>query len=78
MPVLVVYGANAEMGSADIKQYAKVSAGAEALLKTAISRLQLSARSYFNILKVSRTIADLDCCNSIEEKHISESLQYRG
>lgn len=70
--------ANAEMGSADIKQYAKVSAGAEALLKTAISRLQLSARSYFNILKVSRTIADLDCCNSIEEKHISESLQYRG
>lgn len=69
---------NGEMSSAQIKALAQVSAPAEALLKTAINRLMLSARSYFNILKVSRTIADLDCSESIQKQHIAESLQYRA
>jgi magnesium chelatase family protein len=69
---------NAEMTSSQIKQMAKVSAGSESLLKNAITKLSLSARSYFNVIKVSRTIADLDCCESVLENHIAESLQYRA
>lgn len=70
--------ANSEMTSSQVKKLSNISTKGESLLKTAISRLTLSARSYFNVIKVSRTIADLDCSDSILEIHIAESLQYRA
>lgn len=68
---------NSNIGSHDLKKYALLSPLAIALLKTATARLNLSARSYFKIIKVSRTIADLERSTEISDAHISEALQYR-
>ncbi len=70
--------ANAHMGPSGIKEFCGVTAGADALLKTAIARLKLSARSYHRILKISRTIADLAGSARIETSHVSEAVQYRN
>ena len=70
--------ANAHMAPRDIRAHCKVSDGADALLKTAITRLGLSARAYHRILKIARTIADLDGAASLEPKHVSEAIQYRS
>ena len=69
---------NGDMGSREVRQYCKLdSAGAE-LLKMAMTKLGLSARAYDRILKVSRTIADLDNSEGILSQHISEAIQYRS
>lgn len=69
---------NADMGSREVRQFCKLdSAGAE-LLKMAMTKLGLSARAYDRILKVSRTIADLDSSENILPQHISEAIQYRS
>lgn len=69
---------NGDMGSREVRQYCKLdSAGAE-LLKMAMTKLGLSARAYDRILKVSRTIADLDNSENILPQHISEAIQYRS
>jgi magnesium chelatase family protein len=68
---------NASMTNSDVKKYAAISNEAKSLLLVAANRLSLSARSYFKIIKVARTIADLDNEEGILEKHISEALQYR-
>ncbi len=70
--------ANAQMGSKDIKRHCAVSEASEKLLETAINKLGLSARAYSRILKVGRTIADLDGCEDIQPSHISEAIQYRS
>jgi magnesium chelatase family protein len=49
----------------------------EKLLEEAVDRLGLSARSYHRILKIARTIADLDRCKTLQVKHIAEAIQYR-
>jgi len=54
-----------------------LSNNVKSLLSTAAERLALSARSYFKVIKVARTIADLDNKNEILAEHISEALQYR-
>ena len=68
---------NGEMNPKDIKKLCKLSEDAVNLLKTAITRLSLSARSYFKIIKVAQTIADLETKDRIELSHVSEALQYR-
>ena len=61
----------------EIKAFCHLTTEAENLLKQAISRFSLSARSYFKIIKVSQTIADLEGKEKIESYHIAEALQFR-
>lgn len=68
---------NAAMGPREVRVHCKLTKDARALLKDAFGRLNLSARSYDRILKVSRTIADLAGSKLIEENHVAEALQYR-
>jgi len=68
---------NAQMTSADIKKYCKLDKESLKLLKESFEKLNLTARAYNRILKVARTIADLDGATNITAKHIAESLQYR-
>ena len=68
---------NSMVKSSDLKNKFSISPEAENLLNLATSKLDLSARSYLKILKVSRTIADLDSSKDIKPSHISEALQYR-
>jgi len=68
---------NAEMRPQDIKEYCQVDQTSLDLLRNAVSQMHLSARSYHRILKISRTIADLENCDNIQSRHIAEALQYR-
>lgn len=68
---------NAQMTSADIKKYCKLDEQSLRLLKDSFEKLNLSARAYNRILKVARTIADLENAENISAKHIAEALQYR-
>jgi len=68
---------NAQMGSRDIEKYCRIGGEAHGLLREAIDHFSLSARAYHRILKLSRTIADLDGRESIEVRDISEAIQYR-
>ena len=70
--------ANGDMESRDIRKYCVVDSAGDDLLKMAITKLGLSARAYDRILKVSRTIADLEDSNDIKPEFISEAIQYRS
>lgn len=70
--------ANAQMGSKLLKDVCVISQVGANLLKTAMERLNLSARAYDRILKVSRTIADLDGKDEIRPEHLAEAIQYRS
>jgi len=69
---------NAHMSSRDIRHYCAIDSAGDALLHSAITRLGLSARAYDRILKVSRTIADLEGAASIRPEFLSEAIQYRS
>ena len=69
---------NSEMSNADIREYCSVSKDGLDLLKMAISSLNLSARGYHRVLKLSRTIADLAGSENILTEYIAEALQYRS
>jgi magnesium chelatase family protein len=69
---------NADMQSKDMREYCKVDAAGEELLKMAITKLGFSARAYDRILKVGRTIADMAGSVDIRPEHISEAIQYRS
>lgn len=68
---------NGQMKTRHIKKYCKLKDDAHSLLETAMHKLALSARAYARILKLSRTIADLESAEDIHSHHISESIQYR-
>ncbi|MCX7833400.1 MAG: YifB family Mg chelatase-like AAA ATPase [Ignavibacteria bacterium] len=69
---------NANMNTKLIKEFCKIDSDCENLMKTAMTKLGLSARAYDKILKVSRTIADLASSENITTAHISEAIQYRS
>lgn len=69
---------NAKMNSALTRKYCSLSEAASKTLELSFERLGLSARAYDKILKVARTIADLDISENIENKHILEAIQYRS
>ena len=69
---------NAEMGSRQLRRYCQLGVDAGALLQTAVDQLQLSARAYDRILKLARTIADLDGQEQVGVPHIAEGIQYRS
>jgi magnesium chelatase family protein len=69
---------NAQMNTKQIRKHCKLDDNSLQLLKTAMERLNLSARAYDRILKVSRTIADLEGTTDINGSHISEAIQYRS
>jgi magnesium chelatase family protein len=69
---------NAQMGVKQIRQFCKLNETSIKLLKIAMKQLNLSARAYDRILKVSRTIADLQGSENILSEHISEAIQYRS
>lgn len=68
---------NSNLTSQEVKKYLALSDDVRRLLKAATDKLNLSARSYFKVLKVARTIADLDGSSDITTSHVSEALQYR-
>jgi magnesium chelatase family protein len=69
---------NAQMSSKMIRQYVDLDETSSSLLKNAMEKLGLSARAYDRILKVSRTIADLEGSERVESHHLSEAIQYRS
>ncbi len=69
---------NSRLKPSEIKTHCQLSANEQALLNSAMQKLKLSARSYHRILRVARTIADLNASENIGEKHLAESLSYRG
>lgn len=69
--------ANAQMAPRLIRKHCTINTDGEKLLENAITRLGLSARAHDRILKVARTIADLEGAPSIESKHLAEAIQYR-
>ncbi|MCL1834815.1 MAG: YifB family Mg chelatase-like AAA ATPase [Oscillospiraceae bacterium] len=71
-------GCNAHMGSSLLEQFCALSPDCEKLMRDAFSRLAMTARSYDRVLRVSRTIADLDGCENIEVRHLAEAIQYRS
>lgn len=68
---------NSEMNNKKVKKFCSVGKKAQSLLKTAVEEYSLSARSYFRILKVARTIADLENNSEIQEENVSEAIQLR-
>lgn len=69
---------NAKMTPRMTREFCRLSAEAEQLLKLSFEKLGLSARAYDKILRISRTIADLEACETIEAPHIAQAVQYRS
>jgi magnesium chelatase family protein len=69
---------NSRMGSKLVQKYCRIQPDSEKLLMTAIDKLNLSARAYYRILKIARTIADLEAQADIQSSHIAEAIQYRS
>ncbi len=68
---------NAQMGTGDIEKYCALDAPSLKLLERSVEKLGLSARAYHRILKIARTIADMDSKESLELSHVAEAVQYR-
>ena len=66
------------MNEKTLRSLCKIDEAGQALLKNAMEKLGLSARAYDRILKVARTIADLDSSDTIQTQHLAEAIQYRS
>ena len=66
------------MSPRDLRQVCRISDPVEKLLRSAVERLGLSARAYHRVLKIARTIADLDAAADLETRHVAEAIQYRS
>ena len=71
------YRVNAELPAHALRPYAEVASDANRLLERAVQQLGLSMRAYVRVLRVARTIADLDDARSISAPHIAEAISYR-
>jgi magnesium chelatase family protein len=69
---------NAHMSTREIRRFCALSTSCKSLLRGAVESLGLSARAFDRILKVARTVADLDGTEVIVERHIAEAIHYRG
>ena len=70
--------ANARMAARDVRRHCRLSEPVESLLRDAVTRLGLSARGYHRVLKIARTIADLEASEHLTPNHVSEAIQYRS
>ena len=68
---------NADMGVAEVRQFCTLDDAGRSLMKAAMAQLQMSARAFHRVLKLSRTIADLAGSEAIKVTHLAEALQYR-
>ena len=68
---------NAEFSASEVREYCQVEDAAQSLLKAAMKQLYLSARAFHRVLKLARTISDLDCSDIIKTHHVAEAIQYR-
>ncbi len=68
---------NADMGPAQVRRFCQLDAAGQTLIRAAMRQMGLSARAYHRVLKLARTIADLDGANTIQAAHLAEALQYR-
>jgi magnesium chelatase family protein len=68
---------NSALAGRDIDTHCPLDAEAQTLLRSAIEKLGWSARAYFRVLKVARTIADLADCDVLDAGHVAEAIQYR-
>ncbi len=69
---------NAQIRASHMREYCQISSAGALLLKTAMEKLELSARAYDRILKVARTIADIDNTDDIQVEHLAEAIHYRS
>ncbi|MBW7871511.1 MAG: magnesium chelatase, partial [Flavobacteriia bacterium] len=69
---------NAQMGPAQLDEYCVTDEASNKLIKSAMDKLNLSARAYDRILRVARTIADLEGSEELKSHHIGEAIQYRS
>ena len=69
---------NAHIDSGATRKHCVLESGADKLLQTAIDQLGFSARAYDKVLRVARTLADLDKSDTIAEQHVAEAIQYRS
>ena len=69
---------NAQMGASQIRKYCVTDDAAQGLLRAAYDKMGMSARGYDRIMRVARTIADLDESEIITAKHVAEAIQYRS
>lgn len=74
----LIIQSNSEMKNSDIKTLCIFSESSQIALRNAVSTLNLSARSYFKVIKIAQTIADLEGAHLIDGLHVSEALQYRA
>ncbi len=68
---------NAEMTPAEVRKFCQMEEAAQGLLKAAMGQLHLSARAFHRILKLARTVADLESSEVIRAQHLAEAVQYR-
>jgi magnesium chelatase family protein len=69
---------NADMGPKELTRYVALDEAGEGMMKAAVRQLQLSARAYHRVLKLARTIADIEGIDSVGVQHVAEALQYRS